>query len=70
MHIHSCHVIPGAKGGWDVRRDDRQRASRHFDTKTEAISYGRQLSRKEHSDFYVHEQDGEIQKKDDQVTDE
>jgi hypothetical protein len=40
------YVVPNQdRGGWDVVREDRQRASAHTDTKAEAVSRAREIVR-------------------------
>lgn len=64
MSNKTVHVVPSDKGGWDVKRGGADRASRHFDKKQDAVDWGRDLSRGDKSEFYIHGQDGRIQKKD------
>lgn len=54
------HVVPSSKGGWDVKRGGGERASGHFDTKREAVEYGRQVSRNQQTELRIHNQDGRI----------
>lgn len=58
------HVVPSLDGGWNVRKAGSARASKHFETKTEAISWGRALSRKQNTEFWIHKRDGTIERKD------
>lgn len=58
------HVVPNSGGGWDVKRGGAERASKHFDTKKEAESWGREVSRNQSSEFIVHKKDGSIQHSD------
>ena len=60
----SHHVVPNPDGGWDVIRSGASRASRHFDTKADAVDVGREISRNQRTEFVVHRQDGTIQRKD------
>jgi hypothetical protein len=61
---NSHHVVPNAKGGWDVKKGGANRASEHFDNKQEAVDAGRQISRNQDTEFYIHGKDGKIQSKD------
>lgn len=55
------HVVPNKdRGGWDVRRGGAERASGHYDTKREAIDSGRDMSRNQHTEFRIHNQNGRI----------
>jgi len=60
----TVHVVPSQRGGWDVKKGGSSRASKHFETKEEAEKWGRDLSRKEKSEFLLHNRDGKIAKKD------
>jgi hypothetical protein len=60
----SHHVVPNADGGWDVKKGGSGRASGHFDTKQEAIDAGREISRNQGTEFFIHGKDGKIQRKD------
>lgn len=62
MSRKSNHVIPSAqKGGWAVKKSGSSRLSKSFKTKSQAIEYGRQLSKKEHTELFIHRKDGTIQ---------
>lgn len=60
----TTHVVSNKSGGWDVKKGGAQKASKRFDTKLDAINYGRKLSRKAGSEFIVHGKDGKIQSAD------
>ncbi len=54
------HVVPDPDGGWNVKRGGASRASGHFDTKREAIDYGRQVSRNQETELKIHKLNGQI----------
>ena len=58
------HVVPNPNGGWDSKKSEALRASKHFDTKKEAEDYSRQLSRKQGTELVIHGKDGRIQRRD------
>ena len=59
------HVVPNMKkGGWDSKRENSEKASKHFDTKEEAMSWSRDKSKKEGSELIPHKKDGTIQNPD------
>ncbi len=58
------HVVPNPDGGWDSKREKAQRASKHFETKKEAMDWSRQKSRSEGSELIPHRKDGRIQNPD------
>ncbi len=60
MSRNEHHVVPNPNGGWDVKRDRAERSSGHFDTKKEAIDYGRKVSRNQQTEFIIHNKDGKI----------
>jgi len=57
------HVVPSTDGGWSVRKGGALRASRHFEKKDDAVHWGRQTSKRDGSDLYVHKKDGTIESK-------
>lgn len=62
MSKRSNHVVPSdERGGWAVKKSGSTRVSKSFDRKEDAIKYGRELSRKEKSELYIHKKDGRIQ---------
>lgn len=54
------HVVPNQQGGWDVKRDHASRVSKHFETKRDAINWGRGVSQNQRSEFIIHNKDGKI----------
>lgn len=64
MAAKSTHVVPNKNGGWDIKRSGAKRASGHFDTKKEAVSHARELSRKHRTELVIHNKDGRIAQKD------
>ena len=56
------HVVPGDDGGWDVKKEGGQRASGHFQKKTDAVGRGKELAKKQGpSQIMIHKQDGTFQ---------
>lgn len=64
LNSNSHHVVPNPNGGWDVKKGGAERASVHTETKNEALAIGREISRNQHTEFYIHGKDGKIQSKD------
>ena len=60
----SHHVVPNPKGGWDVKKSGSKRASKHADTKQDAVDKGRKISKKQNTEFFIHKKDGSIQNRD------
>jgi hypothetical protein len=58
------HVVSNPGGGWDVKRGGAARAARHFETKREAISQGREISRSQGTELRIHNRDGRIAQSD------
>ncbi len=58
------HVVPNPNGGWDVKRNNSERASIHTDTKQQAVDAGRQISRNQQTEFVIHGINGQIQSSD------
>ncbi|HEX8409207.1 MAG TPA: DUF2188 domain-containing protein [Thermoanaerobaculia bacterium] len=60
----SNHVVPTIDGGWGVRKEGADRASKVFPTQAAAISWGRKQSIKDRSELVIHRRDGMIREKD------
>jgi hypothetical protein len=43
MSSNNRHVVPNPDGGWDVVKQDAERASSHHDTQLQAIDRGREI---------------------------
>ncbi len=52
------YVIPSDKGGWHVKRGGGGKSSRHFRTKSEAVQYGRKVSRNQKTEFVICHKNG------------
>jgi len=55
------HVVPNPNGGWDTKREDAERASKHFDKKADAVQSGKEMAKKDKVEFIPHGKDGKIQ---------
>lgn len=64
MARNTHHVVHSSNGGWNVKRGGASRASKHFDTKAEAIKAGRETSRNQKTEFVIHGMNGRIQSAD------
>ncbi len=58
------HVVPSSQGGWDVKKGGAERASKHFETKKEAETWGRDVSINQKSELVIHGKNGQIQRAD------
>lgn len=58
------HVVPNPQGGWDVKRNSAERASGHFDRKSDATDYARNVSRNQNTELVIHNKDGKISNSD------
>ncbi|MEJ1962930.1 MAG: DUF2188 domain-containing protein [Gammaproteobacteria bacterium] len=54
------HVVHNPLGGWDVKRGGAERASSHHDTKREALSDAREVSRNQGTELRIHNLNGRI----------
>ena len=65
MSREEHHVVPNSeRGGWDAKRNGAERASGHYETKSDAMKAGREMSRNAGTEFVVHGKDGRIQNPD------
>lgn len=56
------HIVPNAeRGGWDSKRKNAERASKHFETKQDAMDWSRPKAKQEGSELIPHGKDGKIQ---------
>ena len=58
------HLVHNPDGGWDVKRPGAARASVHAETKAEAERLGREISRNQRTEFFLHDRHGVIRGKD------
>ena len=56
------HVVKNPKSGWDVKKPHAERASKHTDTKAEAVDRARDICTNEKAECVIHGMDGKIQK--------
>lgn len=55
------HVVPNSdRGGWDSKRENAERASKHFVTKAEAMDYAKQQAKNIGAELIPHNKDGKI----------
>jgi hypothetical protein len=64
MNKKKIHVQPHKDGGWQVKKDKAERATRVTETKQEAEKAGREQAKKEKTEFVIHGKDGKIQDSD------
>lgn len=62
------HVVPSG-GGWTVRKQGAVRATKHFPTQKEAVTWARHSAKSDSTDLVVHNRDGTIRSKDSYGTD-
>jgi hypothetical protein len=63
MKKKSNHVVPSKSSGWAVRKAGALKATRVFVTKDEAVVFGKELSKSEQTDLFIHKSNGMIQKR-------
>lgn len=65
MKSNNHHIVPNPdRGGWDIKRDNAQRSSGHFEKKADAIKAGREMSINCRTELIIHGKDGRIQRSD------
>ena len=57
------HVVRHPDGGWSVKKGGSAHATRRFKTQQEAIAYGKEVSKKQGAELYIHRRDGLIREK-------
>jgi len=63
MPKNTHHVVRDPKGGWSVVRGGADRASKHFESKDDAIHWGQAVSRNQRTELVVHKKDGRVERK-------
>lgn len=62
MSKNTQHVVRSSDG-WSVKKGGAKRASKTFGTQREAIAYGRQISKNQSAELYIHRNDGMVREK-------
>lgn len=64
MKIHkNQHVTP--KGDfWQVKGEGNEKATKLLNTQKDAIEYGRTIAQNQHSELFIHGQNGQIRDRD------
>ena len=53
------HVVPNSnRGGWDAKRNNAERSSKHFETKQDAMTWARNRARNDGAELIPHKKDG------------
>lgn len=63
MQNRAYHVVSNPDGGWAVRREGAERASKRFESKEDAVRYARSICQGEQVELVVHRSDGTIREK-------
>ncbi|MBT2732087.1 DUF2188 domain-containing protein [Carnobacterium sp. ISL-102] len=58
------HVVPDPNGGWNVRGENNSKATKHTETKAEAVNQAREISKNQNSELLIHGKNGQIQSRD------
>ncbi len=58
------HVTPRPDGGWQVKGEGNQKATKVTDTKAEAVSIARGIAKNQNSELVIHNKNGQIGNKD------
>lgn len=57
------HAVPH-DDGWAVRREGNQRVSSTYSTQAEAEQAGRDIARRDQTEFFLHRRDGTVRQRD------
>ena len=62
MPKRNVYHVTRAENHWQVKKEKAERASKTFDTKAEAVDYGRELAKDQApGQLKIHNKDGKIQ---------
>ena len=60
--MKQIHIVPNQeRGGWDAKRQNAERASKHFETKAKAMDWSRGIAKKGGLELIPHGRDSKIQ---------
>lgn len=57
------HVTPHPDGGWQVKRDNAERASSRHETQADATERGREIARRDGVELHIHGKGGQVRKR-------
>lgn len=63
MASKSFHVVSRPGGRWSVKKSGEGRASRSFDSQSDAISFARSVAQNTCGEMIIHKRDGRIREK-------
>lgn len=61
MGRRTQHIVPNSGGGWSVKKGGSTKATKSFEVKKEAESFGRAIAKKQGAELIIHKKDGTIQ---------
>ncbi len=57
------HVIARVGGGWNVKRQGAERATKSFKTQGQAVLFARKISSNQDAELVIHDENGRLFKK-------
>ena len=64
MSSRNQNVTKRPDGFWQLKGEGNSRATKTFPTQRDAIDYGREVAKNQHSELIIHRPDGRIRDKD------
>jgi hypothetical protein len=58
------HVTPHPDGGWQVKGEGNEKATRRTNTQAQAIEIAREIAKNQESELVIHRHNGQIRDKD------
>lgn len=55
------HVVPNSEGTWSVKKGGSSKATKNFENKADAVTYGREVAMNQKAELVIHKKDGTIQ---------
>jgi len=55
------HVVSNPHGGWDSKRENAKKVSKHFEKKQDAMNWSKDKAKKESSELIPYKKDGTFQ---------
>lgn len=63
MTKKSQHVVPSTTGNWSVKKSGSTKATKVFETKSEAVKFAVTVAKNSQAELYIHKKDGQISEK-------
>lgn len=60
MSRKTQHVVPNSEGTWSVKKGGATKATKNFNTKATALTFGKAIAKNQGAELIIHNKDGTI----------